>query len=236
MGAKRWNGAKTCNLVITFMLVACIGSFIPGVRIPDGNRNVFVERAFPIRSSSATREPDILASSDIEKLSKEDSSLKGSTKQREGSWIKLTQSEMEAKRAKSSFAQRSRVRKLQYNTELERHIQALQIEGMGVSAELEFLDQQKFILSLENKALKQHLDGLSQEHLVKCLQQEMLEREIARLRALHHHQQQHQQQPPAPPTHSQSNSRDLEIQFANLFLKHKESNSGREPITGLLHI
>lgn len=45
---------------------------------------------------------------------------------------------------------------------------ALQMEGMGVSAELEFLDQQNFILSLENKVLKQRLDGLSQEHLVKC--------------------------------------------------------------------
>ncbi|RWW21245.1 hypothetical protein GW17_00014605 [Ensete ventricosum] len=40
-------------------------------------------------------------------------------------------------------------------------------EGSGISAELEFLDRQNLILNLENKALKQRLDSLSQEQLFK---------------------------------------------------------------------
>ena len=64
----------------------------------------------------------------------------------------------------------------------------------------------------------------------------MLEREIARLRLLfqQQQQQQHQQSPQPGPTHSRSNSRDLESQFNNLSLKHKEANSGRDPVTGPL--
>ncbi|KAK8958861.1 hypothetical protein KSP40_PGU005781 [Platanthera guangdongensis] len=69
------------------------------------------------------------------------------------------------------FAQRSRVRKLQYIAELERSVQTLQAsyaaEGLEVSAELDFVDQQNLMLSLENKALKQRLDSLTQEQLIK---------------------------------------------------------------------
>lgn len=65
------------------------------------------------------------------------------------------------------FAQRSRVRKLQYIAELERNVQALQANGSEVSAELEFLSQQNLILGMENKALKQRLESLSQEQLIK---------------------------------------------------------------------
>ncbi|RYR77878.1 hypothetical protein S83_001517 [Arachis hypogaea] len=59
------------------------------------------------------------------------------------------------------FAQRLRVRKLQYIAELERNVQGLQAEGFEVSAELEFLNQQNLILSMENKALKQRLESLA---------------------------------------------------------------------------
>ncbi|URE41327.1 ABC transporter [Musa troglodytarum] len=63
------------------------------------------------------------------------------------------------------FAQRSRVRKLQYIAELERNA-----EGLELSAQLQFLDQQNLILSLENKALKQRLDCLfSMRHWAKRL-------------------------------------------------------------------
>ncbi|KAF0890168.1 hypothetical protein E2562_038425, partial [Oryza meyeriana var. granulata] len=65
------------------------------------------------------------------------------------------------------YAQRSRVRKLQYIVELERRVQALQIEGGEVSAEMDFLGQQNIMLDLENKALKHRLESLSQEHLIK---------------------------------------------------------------------
>lgn len=65
------------------------------------------------------------------------------------------------------FAQRSRVRKIQYIAELERNVQMLQVEGSEVSAELEFLNQQNLILSLENKSLKNRLESLAQEQLIK---------------------------------------------------------------------
>jgi len=42
-----------------------------------------------------------------------------------------------------------------------------QAEGSEVSAELEFLNQQNLILSMENKALKQRLESLAQEQLIK---------------------------------------------------------------------
>lgn len=94
------------------------------------------------------------------------------------------------------FAQRSRVRKLQYIAELESNVKALQVriaktfcafclvifleflissslfllqaEGSEVSAEIVFLNQQNLILSMENKALKQRLESLAQEQLIKC--------------------------------------------------------------------
>jgi len=57
----------------------------------------------------------------------------------------------------------------------------------------------------------------------------MFEREIGRLRSLY--QQQQQQQAPAL---VRSNSRDLDAQFANLSLKHKDPNSGRDALSGRL--
>ncbi|CAA6663944.1 unnamed protein product [Spirodela intermedia] len=138
----------------------------------------------------------------------------------------------------SIFPTRSRVRKLQYIAELERNCQALQAGGCEVSAELEFLDQQNIILNLENTALKQRLDSLAQEKYIKHLQQEMLEREIARLRALHQQQQlnQHHLQEQPIATHGRSRSRDLDAHFANLSLKHREGNPTRDPVTGPLRI
>lgn len=138
-------------------------------------------------------------------------------------------SETDTKRAKQQFAQRSRVRKLQYIAELERNVQALQADGAEVSAELEFLNQQSLILSMENKALKQRLENLAQEQLIKCLEHEVLERELGRLRALHHHQQQPQ---PPPQSHRRTASRDrLDSQFANLSLKSKDSTSVHNPVS-----
>ncbi|XP_038682576.1 uncharacterized protein At4g06598-like isoform X2 [Tripterygium wilfordii] len=80
---------------------------------------------------------------------------------------KPSTSETDTKRAKQQFAQRSRVRKLQYIAELERNVQTLQVEGSEVSAELEFLNQRNLILNMENKALKQRLENLAQEQLIK---------------------------------------------------------------------
>lgn len=149
---------------------------------------------------------------------------------KDGGLPKYAQSEADTKRAKQQYAQRSRVRKLQYIAELEGKVQSLQSEGIEVSAEMEFLTQQNIMLDLENKALKQRLESIAQEQVIKRVQQEMFEREIGRLRSLY----QQQQQPPQPPTLSRSNSRDLDSQFANMSLKHKDPNSGRDAVSGPL--
>ncbi|XP_071729838.1 uncharacterized protein At4g06598-like [Rutidosis leptorrhynchoides] len=140
-------------------------------------------------------------------------------------------SETETKRVKQQFAQRSRVRKLQYIAELEKSVQALQAEGCEVSAELEFLNQQSLILGMENKALKQRLDNLAQEQLIKRLEHEVLEREFGRLRALC--QQQQQQLPQQPPqSHRRIASRDrLDFQFADLSLNNKDSSPVCDPVS-----
>ncbi|XP_013613266.1 PREDICTED: uncharacterized protein At4g06598-like [Brassica oleracea var. oleracea] len=132
------------------------------------------------------------------------------------------------RRAKQQFAQRSRVRKLQYISELERTVQALQAEGSKVSADLDFLNQRNLILSMENKALKQRLESIAQEKLIKQMEQELLEKEIGRLRALYQQQQQ-TQQPPA--SHKRASSKDLDSQFSSLSLNSKDSNSSRDSVS-----
>ncbi|KAG8650265.1 hypothetical protein MANES_07G020400v8 [Manihot esculenta] len=92
---------------------------------------------------------------------------KKSSERKDGSHARSSALETDTKRAKQQFAQRSRVRKLQYIAELERNVQALQAEGSEVSAQVEFLNQQNLILSMENKALKQRLESLAQEQLIK---------------------------------------------------------------------
>ncbi|KAM7265996.1 hypothetical protein ACFE04_003679 [Oxalis oulophora] len=142
---------------------------------------------------------------------------KGQPETKDSSSAKPSTSDVDTKRAKQQFAQRSRVRKLQYIAELERNVQALQVDGSGVSAELEFLNQQNLILSMENKALKQRLENLSQEQLIKYMEQDVLEREIGRLRGIYQQQQHPVQQPSS--SHRRSTSRDLDSQLANLSLK-----------------
>lgn len=189
-------------------------------------------------SSSAPLEPDSVPSTATKKEDRDESSAhdrEGSSERSDCSNSKPS-SETDQKRARQQFAQRSRVRKLQYIAELERNVQSLQAEGSEVLAEFGFLEQQNLILNMENKALKQRLDSLAQEQLVKYLEQEMLEREIARLRAIiyqQHHQDQ-QEQPSPSIHHRRRSSRDLDSQFASLSLKHKEANSAREPHSGPL--
>uniref|UniRef100_A0A2P2L5D1 BZIP domain-containing protein n=1 Tax=Rhizophora mucronata TaxID=61149 RepID=A0A2P2L5D1_RHIMU len=183
-------------------------------------------------SSCSQQEPDGLPSSMRERQDQVESvppDIKATSENKDGSHAKSSASETETKRAKQQFAQRSRVRKLQYIAELERNVKALQAEGSEVSAELEFLNQQNLILSMENKALKQRVESLAQEQLIKYMEQEVLDREIGRLRALY----QQQQQPST--SHRRSNSRDLDSQFANLSLKHKDTNGGNDPVSGPLH-
>ncbi|OIW00561.1 hypothetical protein TanjilG_24291 [Lupinus angustifolius] len=206
----------------------------PGVS-PSSKENVVLKSS---GSPYAPHEADGLPSTANEKYDSLEPGIqdtKSSSERKDGSHAKSSASETDTKRAKQQFAQRSRVRKLQYIAELERNVQALQAEGSEVSAELEFLNQQNLILSMENKALKQRLESLAQEQLIKYLEQEVLEREIGRLRALFQQQQTLKPQQPSA-SHRRTNSRDLESQFANISLKHKDTNSGHDPATGALRI
>ncbi|KAK8624987.1 hypothetical protein V6N13_089871 [Hibiscus sabdariffa] len=156
---------------------------------------------------------------------------KASSEKKDNSHAKSSSSDSDTKRAKQQFAQRSRVRKLQYIAELERNVQALQAraEGSEVSSELEFLNQRNLILSMENKALTQRLESLAQEQAIKYLEQEVLERELGRLRGLYQQQQNQQQQQKHPSSsRRRSSSKDIDSQFANLSLKEWDTSSGRD--------
>ncbi|KAI3695120.1 hypothetical protein L1987_78108 [Smallanthus sonchifolius] len=183
------------------------------------------------KSSGSSREVDGNTSIATEKKEAFESARQNAdtSERKDSSSNKGSTSETDTKRAKQQFAQRSRVRKLQYIAELEKNVHALQAEGSEVSAEVEFLNQQSLILGMENKALKQRLDNLAQEQLIKYMEHEVLEREIGRLRSLY----QQQQQP--PPNHRRTASKDkLDAQFANLSLK-KDSGSTSD-VSGPLQI
>ncbi|KAG8646087.1 uncharacterized protein At4g06598 [Manihot esculenta] len=201
--------------------------------LPSG-REITVSQS--LGSSGAPQEADGVPTSVHEKQDSAESGQhdsRNSSEKKDNSHAKSSASETDTKRAKQQFAQRSRVRKLQYIAELERNVQALQAEGSEVSAEVEFINQQNLILSMENKALKQRLESLAQEQIIKYLEHEVLEREIGRLRTLYQQQQQQPQtQQQSSSSHRRTNSRELESQFSNLSLKHKDANSGRDPVTG----
>ncbi|XP_068634687.1 uncharacterized protein At4g06598-like isoform X2 [Aristolochia californica] len=80
---------------------------------------------------------------------------------------KPTVSEADPNRAKQHFAQRSRVRKLQYIAELEQNVSMLHAEGSDADGELAFLKQQHLILSLENKALHLKIKSIAHEKQIK---------------------------------------------------------------------
>jgi hypothetical protein len=57
-----------------------------------------------------------------------------------------------------------------------------------VSVEVAFLNQQRLILTLENQALKRHINGLGQEKLIKDAEYELLKKESHRLKLLYQQQ------------------------------------------------
>nr|WEY05846.1 bZIP3 protein [Betula platyphylla] len=90
--------------------------------------------------------------------------------------------------ANRQSAQRSRVRKLQYISELERSVTSLQTEVSALSPRVAFLDHQRLILNVDNGALKQRIAALAQDKLFKDAHQEALKKEIERLRQIYHQQ------------------------------------------------
>ncbi|XP_022717749.1 basic leucine zipper 61-like [Durio zibethinus] len=91
--------------------------------------------------------------------------------------------------ANRQSAQRSRVRKLQYISELERSVTALQTEVSALSPRVAFLDHQRLILNVDNSALKQRIAALAQDKIFKDAHQEALKKEIERLRQVYQQQQ-----------------------------------------------
>ncbi|KAF2283503.1 hypothetical protein GH714_011189 [Hevea brasiliensis] len=90
--------------------------------------------------------------------------------------------------ANRQSAQRSRVRKLQYISELERNVTSLQAEVSVLSPRVAFLDHQRLLLNVDNSALKQRIAALAQDKIFKDAHQEALKREIERLRQVYHQQ------------------------------------------------
>ncbi|CAN6288354.1 unnamed protein product [Urochloa humidicola] len=90
--------------------------------------------------------------------------------------------------ANRQSAQRSRVRKLQYISELERSITSLQTEVSALSPRVAFLDHQRSLLTLGNSHLKQRIAALAQDRIFKDAHQEALKKEIQRLRQIYKQQ------------------------------------------------
>ncbi|XP_066313579.1 basic leucine zipper 2-like [Miscanthus floridulus] len=101
--------------------------------------------------------------------------------------------------ANRQSAQRSRVRKLQYISELERSVTSLQTEVSALSPRVAFLDHQRSLLTLGNSHLKQRIAALAQDKIFKDAHQEALRKEIERLRQIYHQQSLNSGgEPPAP--------------------------------------
>ncbi|KAJ0986004.1 hypothetical protein J5N97_004360 [Dioscorea zingiberensis] len=69
--------------------------------------------------------------------------------------------------ANRQSAQRSRVRKLQYISELERSVATLQTEVSALSPRVAFLDHQRSVLTVGNGHLKQRIAALAQDKIFK---------------------------------------------------------------------
>ncbi|WCJ32228.1 Basic-leucine zipper (bZIP) transcription factor family protein [Euphorbia peplus] len=90
--------------------------------------------------------------------------------------------------ANRQSAQRSRVRKLQYISELERSVTSLQTEVSALSPRVAFLDHQRLILNVDNSTIKQRIAALAQDKIFKDAHQEALKKEIERLRQIYQQQ------------------------------------------------
>lgn len=114
--------------------------------------------------------------------------------------------------ANRQSAQRSRVRKLQYVSELERSVTSLQAEVSVLSPRVAFLDHQRLLLNVDNSALKQRIAALAQDKIFKDAHQEALKREIERLRKIYQQQNLKKMEgpkQPAPPSHEITAEKEL---------------------------
>ncbi|KAJ3692138.1 hypothetical protein LUZ60_012488 [Juncus effusus] len=112
--------------------------------------------------------------------------------------------------ANRQSAQRSRVRKLQYISELERSVTTLQMEVSALSPRVAFLDHQRSLLTVGNSHLKQRIAALAQDKIFKDAHQEALKKEIERLRDVY---QQQNKLKKMTGTNAGTDSEHLPIQF-----------------------
>ncbi|XP_075098232.1 basic leucine zipper 34-like [Nicotiana tabacum] len=121
--------------------------------------------------------------------------------------------------ANRQSAQRSRVRKLQYVSELERSVSTLQAEVSVLSPRVAFLDHQRLVLNVDNSALRQRIAALAQDKLFKDAHQEALKREIERLRQIYYQQNLKQMengtQSKSQPPVADSSAIEMKVQLVN---------------------
>ncbi|CAN1352221.1 Basic leucine zipper 34 [Linum perenne] len=119
--------------------------------------------------------------------------------------------------ANRQSAQRSRVRKLQYISELERSVTSLQAEVSVLSPRVAYLDHQRLLLNVDNSAIKQRIAALAQDKIFKDAHQEALKREIERLRQVYQHQkmdqteQQNNNEPISPMTSTEHHQKEQQL-------------------------
>ncbi|CAK9148419.1 unnamed protein product [Ilex paraguariensis] len=101
--------------------------------------------------------------------------------------------------ANRQSAQRSRVKKLQYISELERSVTSLQAEVAVLSPRVAFLDHQRLVLNVDNSVLKQRIAALAQDKIFKDAHQEALKKEIERLRQVYYQQNLNKMDNATPP-------------------------------------
>uniref|UniRef100_A0A803N1Q3 BZIP domain-containing protein n=1 Tax=Chenopodium quinoa TaxID=63459 RepID=A0A803N1Q3_CHEQI len=106
--------------------------------------------------------------------------------------------------ANRQSAQRSRVRKLQYISDLERSVTTLQSEVSALSPRVAFLDHQRMILNVDNSTLKAKIAALAQDKIFKDAHQEAMKREIERLRQVYYQQNLNKTENIVPPPTSSS--------------------------------
>ncbi|CAK9192682.1 unnamed protein product [Sphagnum jensenii] len=129
-------------------------------------------------------------------------------------------STLDPKRAKRILAnrqsaQRSRVRKLQYISELERSVTAFQTEIATMTAQVDFYEHQRAVLNADNNTIKQRIATLAQGQRFKDAYNDALKKEIQRLRQLY---QQQQLQQPQQQTLPSTGYEYQQQQFSNLDL------------------
>ncbi|CAH9126880.1 unnamed protein product [Cuscuta epithymum] len=119
--------------------------------------------------------------------------------------------------ANRQSAQRSRVRKLQYISELERSVSTLQAEVSVLSPRVAYLDHQRLVLNVDNSVLKQRIAALAQDKVFKDAHQDALKREIERLRQIHYQQnlKNMEDNGTQPPPADQSNCSEKKEQLAH---------------------